>query len=391
MPSPAFSRWRPIETIRPSTRTEPVNTARSAPGSFTRRCQPRLECQRYTPSASVCAAGRPSTDEGHGPVGQVEAPAAPSVTGTSARVAVVSRAPAAAARRSGWSVSIGPPGVGVAGWRPPNPRGRTFGKHRANVRSSSSPPQHVTTSRIHHVRIAISARNAWEHHDMDKGTILVVEDEPNIADLVDLYLSRDGFRVVKKATGEDGLAAIRDQQPRLVVLDVGLPDVDGLEVCRRIRATSALPVIFLTARADEVDRILGLELGADDYLTKPFAPAELVARVKAVLRRTDGVPGSALIQVGGVVVDLGRREIRVHDTPVDFTTKEFELLRFLAERPGLAMSRHQILDAVWGHGWYGDERTVDVHIAQVRKKVGDACVIATVRGVGYRLEPAGAG
>jgi DNA-binding response OmpR family regulator len=249
----------------------------------------------------------------------------------------------------------------------------------------------VTTSRIHHVRIAISARNAWEHHDMDKGTILVVEDEPNIADLVDLYLSRDGFRVVKKATGEDGLAAIRDQQPRLVVLDVGLPDVDGLEVCRRIRATSALPVIFLTARADEVDRILGLELGADDYLTKPFAPAELVARVKAVLRRTDGVPGATLVQAGGVVVDMGRREIRVEGAPVDFTTKEFELLRFLAERPGLAMSRHQILDAVWGHGWYGDERTVDVHIAQVRKKVGDACVIATVRGVGYRLEPAGAG
>src|SRR6476620_6048052 len=133
---------------------------------------------------------------------------------------------------------------------------------------------------------------------MDKGTILVVEDEPNIADLVDLYLSRDGFRVVKKATGEDGLAAIRDQQPRLVVLDVGLPD------------------------ADELDRILGLELGADDYLTKPFAPAELVARVKAVLRRTDGVPGATLVQAGGVVVDLGRREIRVDDVPVDFTTKE---------------------------------------------------------------------
>jgi len=246
----------------------------------------------------------------------------------------------------------------------------------------------VMTSRIPHLRIAKRARNAWEHLRMDKGTILVVEDEPNIADLVDLYLSRDGFRVVKKATGTDGLDAIRDQQPRLVVLDVGLPDVDGLEVCRRIRATSALPVIFLTARADEVDRVLGLELGADDYLTKPFAPAELVARVKAVLRRTDGVPGAALVQVGGVVVDLGRREIRVHDTPVDFTTKEFELLRFLAERPGLAMSRHQILDAVWGHGWYGDERTVDVHIAQVRKKIGDACTIATVRGVGYRLEPA---
>ncbi len=221
---------------------------------------------------------------------------------------------------------------------------------------------------------------------MDKGTILVVEDEPNIADLVDLYLSREGFRVLKKATGEDGLAAVRDQRPRLVVLDVGLPDVDGLEVCRRIRATSALPVIFLTARADEIDRVLGLELGADDYLTKPFAPAELVARVKAVLRRTDGMQTAEVVPAGEAVVDLGRREIRVRDEPVDFTAKEFELLRFLAERPGLALSRQQILDAVWGPDWFGDERTVDVHIAQVRKKLGDSCTISTVRGLGYRLD-----
>ena len=221
---------------------------------------------------------------------------------------------------------------------------------------------------------------------MDKGTILVVEDEPNIADLVDLYLSRDGYRVLKQATGEGGLAAVRDQRPRLVVLDVGLPDIDGLEVCRRIRATSALPVIFLTARAEEIDRVLGLELGADDYLTKPFAPAELVARVKAVLRRTDGASAAEVVPAGRAVVDVGRREVRVDDQPVDFTTKEFELLRFLATRRGLAMSRQQILDQVWGHDWYGDERTVDVHIAQVRKKLGDACVITTVHGVGYRLE-----
>ena len=222
---------------------------------------------------------------------------------------------------------------------------------------------------------------------MDKGTILVVEDEPNIADLVDLYLSRDGYRVLKQATGEAGLAAVRDHRPRLVILDVGLPDIDGLEVCRRIRATSALPVIFLTARADEIDRVLGLELGADDYLTKPFAPAELVARVKAVLRRTDGPQTAEILQAGSAVVDVGRREIRVDDVPVDFTTKEFDLLRFLADRAGLAMSRQQILDQVWGHDWFGDERTVDVHIAQVRKKLGDSCTIATVRGVGYRLEP----
>jgi len=221
---------------------------------------------------------------------------------------------------------------------------------------------------------------------MEKGTVLVVEDEPNIADLVDLYLSREGYRVLKQATGEGGLRAVRDQRPRLVVLDVGLPDIDGLEVCRRIRTTNSVPVIFLTARADEIDRVLGLELGADDYLTKPFSPAELVARVKAVLRRTDGPQSVEILQAGTVVVDVGRREIRIGDAAVDFTTKEFELLRFLAARPGLAMSRQQILDHVWGHDWFGDERTVDVHIAQVRKKLGDSCVISTVRGVGYRLE-----
>jgi DNA-binding response OmpR family regulator len=219
-----------------------------------------------------------------------------------------------------------------------------------------------------------------------KGTVVVVDDEPNIADLVDLYLAREGFRVLKTGTGEAGLRAVKDHRPRLVVLDVGLPDVDGLEVCKRLRATSRIPVIFLTARDSEVDRVLGLELGGDDYLTKPFSPAELVARVKAVLRRVDGGPAPEVMQVGAVVIDAGRREVRVDGAPVDFTTKEFDLLRYLAERPGLALSRQQILDGVWGHDWYGDARTVDVHIAQVRKKLGDAVEIKTVRGVGYRLE-----
>jgi DNA-binding response OmpR family regulator len=224
---------------------------------------------------------------------------------------------------------------------------------------------------------------------MDKGTVLVVEDEHNIADLVDLYLAREGFRVLKRDSGEGALEAVRDHRPRLVVLDIGLPDVDGLEVCRRIRATTNLPVIFLTARGDEVDRVLGLEMGADDYLTKPFSPAELVARVKAVLRRVDGAQASEVVQAGRATIDAGRREVRIDDTPVEFTTKEFDLLRFLAERPGLALSRQQILDGVWGYDWYGDVRTVDVHIAQVRKKLGDACAISTVRGIGYRLESAG--
>jgi two-component system, OmpR family, response regulator len=223
---------------------------------------------------------------------------------------------------------------------------------------------------------------------MERGTIVVVDDEPNIADLVDLYLARDGYRVLKAATGEAGLEAIRDHHPRLVILDVGLPDIDGLEVCRRVRQTSQVPVIFLTARDGEVDRVLGLELGGDDYVTKPFSPSELVARVKAVLRRADGAAPPDVVQAGTVTIDGGRREVLVGDTAVEFTTKEFDLLRFLAERPGLALSRQQILDGVWGYDWFGDARTVDVHIAQVRKKVGDAVTIKTVRGVGYRLESA---
>lgn len=221
---------------------------------------------------------------------------------------------------------------------------------------------------------------------MERGTIVVVDDEANIADLVELYLDREGFRVVKAATGADGLDAFQHHRPRLVILDVGLPDLDGLEVCKRIRATSQTPVIFLTARDGEIDRVLGLELGGDDYLTKPFSPAELVARVKAVLRRTDGAPTPEVVQAGNVTVDTGRREIRIGDAVIDCTTKEFDLLRYLAERPGLALSRQQILDGVWGYDWFGDPRTVDVHIAQVRKKVGTAVEIKTVRGVGYRLE-----
>ncbi len=219
-----------------------------------------------------------------------------------------------------------------------------------------------------------------------KGTVVVVDDEPNIADLVDMYLAREGFRVLKVGTGEAGLQAIREHRPRLVVLDVGLPDLDGLEVCKRLRATSQVPVIFLTARDSEVDRVVGLELGGDDYLTKPFSPAELVARVKAVLRRVDGGPAPDVMQCRGATIDVGRREVRLDGQVVEFTTKEFELLRYLAERPGLALSRQQILDGVWGYDWYGDARTVDVHVAQVRKKLGGTVEIKTVRGVGYRLE-----
>ncbi|MGH9012219.1 MAG: response regulator transcription factor [Acidimicrobiia bacterium] len=225
------------------------------------------------------------------------------------------------------------------------------------------------------------------------GTILVVDDEANIADLVELYLRKEGFRVLKAGTGEDGLAAAKRERPRLVVLDVGLPGIDGLEVCRRLRADVSLgggniPVIFLTARDSEIDRILGLEMGGDDYLTKPFSPRELVARVKAILRRSEAsAPAPEVLEVGGAVIDLGRREVLANGAVVDCTGKEFELLRYLAENRGRALSRQQILDGVWGYGWYGDARTVDVHVAQVRKKLGDAVAITTVRGVGYRLDP----
>jgi DNA-binding response OmpR family regulator len=219
--------------------------------------------------------------------------------------------------------------------------------------------------------------------------VVVVEDDPNIADLVDMYLRQAGFRVYQAATGEAGLAAVRDRDPKLVILDVGLPgQLDGLEVCRRIRSASDLPVLMLTARDGEIDRVLGLELGADDYVTKPFSPRELVARVKAILRRADGPStrgASPVIRVGDVEVDTARREARVRGEAVPLATREFALLQFLAENAGLALTRRQLLDGVWGHDWYGDERTVDVHVRQLRKKLGDALPLATVWGIGYRL------
>jgi DNA-binding response OmpR family regulator len=222
----------------------------------------------------------------------------------------------------------------------------------------------------------------------EPGTIVVVEDDPNISDLVDMYLRREGFRVIQAADGENGLAAIGREKPRLAILDVGLPGtIDGLEVCRRIRANGQTPVLMLTARDGEIDRILGLELGADDYVTKPFSPRELVARVKAILRRADGPrpdPPEVLV-AGQVEIDTGRREARVEGRVAALATQEFELLQFLANNMGLALTRQQILDGAWGHGWYGDERTVDAHVRQLRKKLGDALPLTTVWGVGYRL------
>ncbi len=219
--------------------------------------------------------------------------------------------------------------------------------------------------------------------------IVVIEDDHNISDLVALYLRRDGFRVLQADDAETGLAVIDRERPRLVVVDIGLPgELDGLDVCRRLHGrTPAVPVLVLSARDDEVDRILGLELGADDYVTKPFSARELVARVHAILRRT-AVPAPtapAVAAFGAVEVDVGRREARVAGEVVPLATREFDLLAYLVGNEGLALSRQQLLDGVWGPDWYGDERTVDVHVRQLRKKLGTDLPLATVWGVGYRL------
>jgi len=219
------------------------------------------------------------------------------------------------------------------------------------------------------------------------GTILLIEDEPDIAELLRMYVEREGFRLVHTATGEEGLERLAERPPRAVLLDVGLPGIDGIEVCRRIRARSDLPVIMLTARDAEVDKIVGLEIGADDYVTKPFSPRELMARLKAVLRRSEERPRPPqVVETGGFVIDSGRREVV---TPagevVRPTAREFDLLWYLAEHRGLVLSRAQILEAVWGYDYFGETRTVDVHIRQLRKKL-DGIPIETVWGVGYRLD-----
>src|SRR5580700_3920614 len=219
-------------------------------------------------------------------------------------------------------------------------------------------------------------------------TIVVIEDDQNISDLVALYLRREGFRVLQADDGERGLAYVERDRPTLVVVDVGLPGgLDGFDVCRRLRAAGNVPIVMLTARDDEVDRVVGLEFGADDYVTKPFSPRELVARVRAILRRA-GTPTRvepSILEAGEAVIDTGRREVRRGGSVVALTTREFDLLTFLALNTGLALSRRQLLDGVWGEGWYGDERTVDVHVRQLRKKLGDDLPLTTVWGVGYRL------
>ena len=223
-----------------------------------------------------------------------------------------------------------------------------------------------------------------------KGTVLVVEDEASIADLVRLYLEREGFQVVLRSDGRSGLAAVDTERPRLVVLDLMLPGLDGFEVIRALRAGGGrVPIIVVTAREEEADRVLGLELGADDYVTKPFSPRELVARVKAVLRRTETEPGDGpepALRLGDLTVDPARHEVTFEGRPVGLTAREFELLCYLVRNRGFVLTRDQILERVWGYAFPADTRTVDVHIRQLRAKLGERAPIRTIRGVGYKAD-----
>ncbi len=222
------------------------------------------------------------------------------------------------------------------------------------------------------------------------GTILLIEDEEDIATLVRTYLEKDGFRVIWAARGVEGLQELERNDIRLAILDLQLPDADGLDLCRAIRDRSRLPIVILTARDEEIDRIIGLELGADDYVTKPFSPRELVARVRAVLRRAEPDAGDEAIAVGDIVLEHGGRTVAVAGNPVELTGMEFDLLAFLLAHPGIVMSREQLLERVWGLSFPGGTRTVDVHVAQLRRKLDRPDLIRTVRGSGYKAASAAA-
>ena len=222
-------------------------------------------------------------------------------------------------------------------------------------------------------------------------TVLVVEDEASIASFISLYLKNAGYRVKAVGSGGDALAQLELEQPALIVLDLMLPDMDGIDVCRRIRQRKDIPILMLTARDEDVDKIIGLEVGADDYMTKPFNPRELVARVKSILRRSTPArraSESAQISHGDLHVDSGRREARVGDEEIQLAPKEFDLLWELLDHRGLVLTRDQLLERVWGYTFAGDTRTVDVHVRQLRRKLGDASPIVTVWGVGYKVAPA---
>jgi two-component system response regulator ResD len=232
--------------------------------------------------------------------------------------------------------------------------------------------------------------------------ILVVEDEVNIAQLVRLYLTEAGYEVLEAGDGVTALELHARERPDLIVLDLMLPGLDGMEVCRRIRSWASTPILMLTARGMEAERIAGLDLGADDYITKPFSPREMVSRVRAILRRTTGAtanggpasPNGELLRFPGLVINIAARRVEVDGRPVDLTAKEFDLLAALAGSPDRVFSREALLSKVWDYAYAGDTRTVDVHIGTLRKKMepepAHPRFIKTVWGVGYRFDPRGA-
>jgi two-component system alkaline phosphatase synthesis response regulator PhoP len=219
--------------------------------------------------------------------------------------------------------------------------------------------------------------------------ILVVDDEPNIVQLARMYLERESFRVASVGDGKAALDAVNRQRPALMILDIMLPEIDGLEVCRRLRSQdNPVPILMLTARDDDVDKILGLELGADDYLTKPFNPRDLVARVRAILRRGERMarPAGTIVHVGDLIIAPASREVTLNGQPIELRTQEFDLLLTLAEHKGLVLKREQLLEKAWGYEYYGQSRTVDVHVGHLRRKLAGSVVhIDTITGVGYKL------
>jgi DNA-binding response OmpR family regulator len=216
------------------------------------------------------------------------------------------------------------------------------------------------------------------------GSVLLVEDEENLASLVQAYLEQEGYRVVATGSGAEALRVVEEEPVRIVVLDLTLPDLDGLEVCRRIRLRSQVPVVMLTARDEEADRLAGLDSGADDYMGKPFSPRELVARMKAVLRRAGTAADDEVLVLGDVVVRPTAREVSVAGSPVELRPKEFDLLAYLLQNRNAVLSRDLLLERVWGYDYAGGTRTVDVHVAQLRRKLGRPDLIRTVRGAGYK-------
>lgn len=233
-------------------------------------------------------------------------------------------------------------------------------------------------------------RRTTEHaNSANQGVIVIIEDDRHIADLVDLYLRNAGFKVLQASNAARGLDLIAQHQPNLVMVDIGLPGpMDGLDACRELRRTTDIPIMIVTARDDEVDRVIGLEIGADDYVTKPFSPRELVARVRAILRRAErsNHPTNGPLAIGGLIVSTERREVLAGGEAVSLTAREFDLLAHFVLNPGRVYTRQQLLDAVWGQGWFGDERTVDVHVRQLRRKLGDHFPLTTIWGVGYRCD-----